>query len=108
MKKLLMLVLILGTFAFCDGWSESGLEQPVFVETITTKDDNSVLVRLVGVGKVFYFNNKPQMLSNLLTAKSTSTKIRVWSTTNPVDYTVSDLPPGGISKAHYLGAVQLQ
>lgn len=107
LKLFSTLVFLSASIVLGDGWSESGLTSPVKIETVTTKDDNSVIVKFVDLNKFFYFSNKPQMLSLILTAKSTGASVRAWTTASTGYYNTSDLPPGGISSAHYLGAIQV-
>lgn len=92
---------------FADGWSEAGLGSPVKIESITIKDDSSVLVKFAGLNKFFYFSNKPILLSTVLAAKAAGSTVRAYTTTATGYYNTSDLPPGGIASANYLGGIQI-
>jgi hypothetical protein len=109
-KFLNLALLILGVAiggANADGWSESGLGQPIKIEVVTVKDDGSVLVKFEGLNKYFYFANKPYMLSAVLAAKASKARVRAYTTTNTGYYNTSDLWPGGIASANYMGGIQI-
>jgi len=119
MKKEMILCLSVFTIllgaskSFSDGWSEPALGGSVSltIETVTTKDDGSVFVKFTGANEVYWFQNKPNLLAEILTAKSTGAQVRAWTTTATGYYNVSDIPFSGLpqpSSAHYLGAIQIQ